>query len=125
MTIIEAIDQIDSLKPNTYSARQKILWLSQLEAIVKRQVIDAHEGGEQVEFNGFDESTDVNTVLLIPSPFDISYIYWLEAQIHYYNGEMDRYNNAIILYKDLLEGFREYFHGSNKPLSRCGNRFRF
>ena len=33
MTIMEAIQQVDGLKPNAYSVRQKILWLSQLEAM--------------------------------------------------------------------------------------------
>ena len=34
MTIIQAINRLDALKPNTYSTRQKILWLSQLAAMV-------------------------------------------------------------------------------------------
>lgn len=123
MKIIEAINQIDSLKPNAYSTKQKILWLSQLESIVKRQVIDAHEGGDQTDFAGFDENTDTNTRLLMPSPFDISYIYWLEAQIHYTNEDIDMYNTAIAMFNTT---FGEYKADYKRHHAAKGKgRFRF
>ena len=123
MKIIEAINQIDSLKPNTYSTRQKVVWLSQLEAIVKRQVIDEHEGSELVEFNGYDENTDVNTVLLMPSPFDISYIYWLEAQIHYANEDIDMYNTAIQMFNTTYSEYKADY--KRHHTAKGGGRFRF
>ena len=123
MKIIEAINQIDSLKPKTYSTRQKVVWLSQLEAIVKRQVIDEHEGSELVEFNGYDENTDVNTVLLMPSPFDISYIYWLEAQIHYANEDIDMYNTAIQMFNTTYSEYKADY--KRHHTAKGGGRFRF
>lgn len=123
MKIIEAINQIDSLKQNTYSTRQKVVWLSQLEAIVKRQVIDEHEGSELVEFNGYDENTDVNTVLLMPSPFDISYIYWLEAQIHYANEDIDMYNTAIQMFNTSYSEYKADY--KRHHTAKGGGRFRF
>ena len=123
MKIIEAISQIDSLKPNTYSTRQKVLWLSQLEAIVKRQVIDEHEGSDLVEFNGYDENTDVNTVLIMPAPFDISYIYWLEAQIHYANEDIDMYNAAIQMFNTSFSEYKADY--KRHHTAKGGGRFRF
>lgn len=123
MKIIEAINQIDSLKPNTYSTKQKILWLSQLEAIVKRQVIDAHEGGDQIVFDGYDEKTDTNTVMLMPSPFDISYIYWLEAQIHYANEDIDMYNTAIQMFNTTYSEFKSDY--KRHHTAKGSGRFRF
>ena len=122
MKICEAISQINSLKPNTYSDKQKIYWLNQLESMVKRLVIDTHEGGDQIAFDGFNENTSVETQLFMPSPFDMAYIYWLEAQIHYANGEFARYNNAIALYNtEWVRLLRRHFR------SRTGERryFRF
>ena len=123
MKIIEAINQIDSLKPNTYSTRQKVVWLSQLEAIVKRQVIDEHEGSELVEFNGYDENTDVNTVLLMSAPFDIAYIYWLEAQIHYAYEDIDMYNTAITMFNATFSEFKADYKRHHAAKGR--GRFRF
>ena len=35
MKIIEAISRVDALVPNGYASGQKILWLSQLEALLE------------------------------------------------------------------------------------------
>lgn len=123
MKIIEAINQIDSLKPNTYSVKQKIYWLSQLEAMVKVQVIDTHEGGDQIPFDGFTEDTDTQTQLFMPAPFDMAYIYWLEAQIHYANEDIDMYNSAIMMFNT---AFREYKdHYTKTHTTKGTGRFRF
>lgn len=123
MTIIGAINQIDSLKPNTYSVKQKIQWLSQLDAIVKRQVIDAHEGGEQISFDGYDENTDVNTALLMPAPFDVAYLYWLEAQIHYAYEDIEMYNSAILMFNTHFSEYKADYKRNHA--AKSNGRFRF
>ena len=123
MTIMEAIAQVDSLVRNTYSQKDKVIWLSRLDHIIKTQIIDAHEGAEQVRFTGYDDSTDTNTQLLVPAPFDEIYLRWMEAQIHYHNGEIDRYNIAITMYNTALDSFRDHYTRSHRPLA--GNRFLF
>ena len=123
MKICEAIAQINSLKPNTYSDKQKIYWLSQLEAMVKVQVIDTHEGGDRIPFDGFTEDTDTQTQLFMPAPFDMAYIYWLEAQIHYANEDIDMYNSAIMMFNT---AFREYKdHYTKTHATKGTGRFRF
>ena len=123
MKIIDAINQINSLKPNTYSVKQKILWLSQLEAMVKVQVIDAHEGGDKIPFDGFTESTDTETPLFMPAPFDMAYVYWLEAQIHYANEDIDMYNSAITLFNTAFREYKDYYKRTHA--SKGTGRFRF
>ena len=81
MKIREAVERIDSHKHNIYTQNDKIAWLSRLDSMVKTLIIDAHEGGEAVEFTGYDDSTDLNTEMLVPAPFDEMYLRWLEAQI--------------------------------------------
>jgi hypothetical protein len=123
MKICEAISQINSLKPNTYSDKQKIYWLNQLESMVKRLVIDTHEGGDQIAFDGFNENTSVETQLFMPSPFDMAYIYWLEAQIHYANEDIDMYNSAIMMFN---ASFSEYKADYKRNHATKGTgRFRF
>ena len=115
MKIIEAIKKIDSLKHNTYSQNDKIGWMSDLDWIVKREVIDTHEGAEQVHFTGYDENTDQHTVLLIPAPYDTAYLLWMEAQIDYYNGEYGKYNNAMEMFNETFEGFKNYYNRNHMP----------
>ena len=115
MKIIEAIDQIDSLKHNTYSRRDKILWLSRLDSMVKRLIIDTHEGGEDVVFEGYTDTTDPETELLVPAPFDEIYLRWLEAQIDYANGEYGKYNNSILMYQASYDGYANYYNRNHMP----------
>ena len=115
MKIIEAISRLDSLKHNTYSQNDKVAWLSRLDGMVKSLIIDAHEGGEEVIFTGYDDSTDTSTELLVPAPFDEVYLRWLEAQIDYTNGEYDKYNNAILMYQAAYDGYANYYNRTHMP----------
>ena len=115
MTILEAINRIDSLKHNTYTQNDKVAWLSRLDSMVKRLIIDTHEGGEDITFTGYNDSTPVNTELLVPAPFDEMYLRWLEAQIDYTNGEYDKYNNSILMYQTADEGYANYYNRNHMP----------
>jgi len=123
MKICEAIAQIDNLKPNTYSVKQKIYWLSQLESMVKRLVIDTHEGGEAISFDGFQENVNPETVLLMPEPFSMAYVYWLEAQIHYANEDIDMYNSAILMFNASFSEYKADYKRNH--VSKGTGRFRF
>ncbi len=124
MTIMEAITKLDSLKSNVYSQEDKVQWLSKLDGAVKRLIIDAHEGGEAMPFEGYSTNTSPDTVLLIPFPFDEIYLHWMGAQVDYYNGETERYNDSILTYNAMFEEYANYYNRLHKPISR-GSRFLF
>lgn len=123
MTLQQAIDRIDAIMHNTYSREQKVEWLSRLDSMVQRLIIDTHEGGDSVAFAGYDDSTGMDTVLLAPAPFDEMYVRWLEAQIYYANGEYDKYNNAILMYQTAYDGYANYYNRSHLPKGRNINFF--
>ena len=123
MTIMEAIAQVDSLVRNTYSQKDKIGWLSRLDGIIKTQIIDTHQGVENVRFDGYTEATNPHTALLVTAPYDEIYLRWMEAQIHYHDGEIDRYNIAITMYNTAYEGFKDYYTRTHRPLAT--SRFLF
>lgn len=122
MTIRNVIDQVNTSLGNIYSQKEKIGWLSQLDQRVKMLIIDTHEGGDKIPFTGYDENTNLDTVLLVPSPFDDIYLRWLEAQIHYRNQEEDRCNNATDAYNVLWAEYRNYYNRQHMPL---GTKLRF
>ena len=115
MTIAQAIARLDELKHNTYSQSQKVAWLSKVDGMVKRHIIDTHEGGEKVIFNGYDDDTDLQTQLLVPAPFDEVYLRWLEAQIDYHNGEYGKYNQAIQMFKAEYDGYWKWYNRNHMP----------
>ena len=122
MKIFEAINRIDALKHNTYTQSDKVGWLSRLDSMVKCNIIDTHEDGEDVVFKDYDDSTDLNTELLIPAPFDEVYLRWMEAQIDYHNGEYGKYNNAILMFNTDYEAFENYYNRNHMPK---GKSFKF
>lgn len=122
MKIIEAIDSIDSLKHNTYTQSDKITWLSRADSMVKRLIIETHEGADEVAFTGYDDTTDLETELLVPSPFDEMYLRWLEAQIDYHNGEYNKYNNAIVMYNTAFDAYKNHYNRTHMPV---GNGFKY
>lgn len=122
MTIIEAISKVDVLKHNTYTQSDKVAWLSRLDSMVKRLIIDTHEGAEKVTFSGYDDNTDTNTELLIPAPFDEAYLRWMEAQIDYHNGEYEKYNNSIDMFNTAYQGYQNWYNRTNMPK---GTKFKF
>ena len=118
MKLIEAINQIDAVKPNGYSQAEKIRWLSTLDGIVKTDIIDTHEGSEKVKFNGYNEKTSLTTELLIPAPYDEVYIRYLEMQIDYANGEYGKYNNSTTMYNTAYSAFDRYYNRTHMPIGK-------
>ena len=123
MTIRQAFERTDALKFNTYTTADKVMWLSHLEWDIVRNIMEAHEGGDQFGFFGYDSDTDPETVLLAPEPYDQMYLRYLESQIDYHNGEMDRYNVSAMLFNNLYESYANWHSRNHKPLS--WGRFRF
>lgn len=117
MKIIDAIEQVDAARHNTYGQEIKIEWLSRLDSMVKRLIVDTHEGAEGVEFSGYNAATDTQTELLVPAPFDEVYLRWLEAQIDYSNGEYGKYNNAITMYQTAYDAYANHYRRTHMPKS--------
>lgn len=122
MTISEAISRANQVKPNTYADVDKIRWLSTLDGFIKSDIIDTHEGGESVVFNGYDENTSLDTVLLVPAPHDHIYVHWLEAQIDYANDEYDRYENTMDMYNVAYTNYKNHYNRTHMPK---GKKFKF
>ena len=122
MKILEAITKIDTLKPNSYTQTEKVKWLSTLDGTIKNEIIDTHEGGEGIVFNGYDDETSLETELLVPSPYCDVYLRYLEAQIDYANAEYGKYNNAMAMYNSAYSDFERYYNRTHMPK---GKKFKF
>lgn len=122
MTIMDALYRIDELKPNSYSQPEKIKWLSSLDGVIKSEIIDTHESGEDIEFSGYGEDADLSTVLLAPAPYDDIYIKWLEAMIDYTNGEYGKYNNSLVAYNDAYDLYQRHYNRTHMPK---GKKFKY
>ena len=94
MTIREALETVDRLKPNQYGSADKLRWLSELDGAVYREILTQHEM-DVPAFAGYTPEADLDgTVLLIAWPYDEIYRWYLEMKIDDANGEMTKYNNS-------------------------------
>ena len=123
MTIMEAISRIDEIKPNSFSQGEKVQWLSTLDGLIKSEIIDTHEGGEGIVFNGYTDETPITTELLVSAPHDLIYIRWLESQMDYAMGEYGRYANTATAYNDIYSLYEKHYNKTHMPKSV--GRFRF
>ena len=118
MTIIEAINAVDTLCPNSYSQNEKVAWLSKVDGIIKREVIDTHEyneGEAEITFTGYNDSTDLNTELIAKEPYADLYVSWLESKVDYHNREYGKFNNSAVVFNTHYTSFQNYYNRTHKP----------
>ena len=95
MTIQEAIEALDELKPNAYSLERKVSWLSTLDGQVYREVL-CFFGIAPDSFSEYDPERDADRELLIPEPYGREiYTAYLEAAVDRENGEIAKYNQSM------------------------------
>lgn len=123
MTIIEAINQVDGIKFNTYSQEDKVRWLSSLDAKITAVLEGAYPSPMAVSMP-YDPNTDMERELLLESPWDEMYIRWMEAMIDYNNGETDSYNRSITLFNNLYQNYMDWYIRRNMP-AQNGSGFLF
>lgn len=123
MTIKDCIDLVDSLKPNQYSIREKVMWLSFIEEIIINEVLKTHEGydGRYDNFEGYTEDK-LSVTLIVRSPHDRLYPQFLKMKIDESNGEIARYNNSAALYNTYMSEFRKYYNKTHMPINTIGKR---
>ena len=88
-TAKQVLDRVDALLPNGYARAEKLRWLAQAEGFVRRELCR-------------------ETELTAEPPFDELYRHYVEAQVHYANGETARYNSAAGLWNNAFLTYRDY-----------------
>lgn len=117
MTIKDCIDLVDNLKPNQYTIKEKVMWLSFIEAIIINEVLKTHEGydGRYDGFEGYSEDK-LSARLIVDAPYDRLYTAYLKMKIDEENGETARYNNSAALYNTYMSEFKKYYNKTHMPL---------
>ena len=122
MTIKECIDAVDNIKPNQYSIKEKVQWLSFIDEIIINDVLKTHEGydGRYDNFEGYSENK-LSEPLIVGSPYDRLYTAYLKMKIDEENGEMAKYNNSAAMFNAYLMEFRKHYNKTHMPLDVTKN----
>ncbi len=119
MTIQEAINKVKELEPSQYGPDIMIDWLSRLDTQIWREVFLTHEDRPCIEFESYTDATDPQQKLLIGAPDDVGiYINYLKAKIYESNHEMGKYNQAVVMYNDAYQNFKNYYNSTHMPVQR-------
>jgi hypothetical protein len=123
MTIKDCIDIVDNLKPNQYTIKDKVMWLSFIEEIIINEVLKTHEGydGRYDMFEGYSEDK-ISVTLIVPSPYDRLYTAYLTMKIDETNGEIQRYNSSKTMFNSYMSEYRKYYNKTHMPLNAIGKR---
>ena len=106
ITAGQVLEQVDALVPNQYTHSEKLRWLAQAEGFVLREAEQAT--------GALPEVTE-EYALTAEAPYDELYRHYVEAQIHYCNGEMARYNSAAANWNNGLLTYRDYVCRTTAP----------
>ena len=109
LTAAQVLSQLDALTPNQYTHAEKLLWLSLAEGFVLREI-------RQV--TGELPLLQDDTPLTAEAPYHELYRHYVESQIHYCNGEMDRYNRAAACWNNAFLTYRDYVCRTAMPPRR-------
>lgn len=119
MQVIEAIREIDTLKPNMYPSEEKARWLLRLEQRIYREIISTHSD----KWMKFPDDMTSETELLAPVPYDEMYIHFLGAQIDLHNMEYEGFNAENAIFETLFSSYRNFYNRSHMPYGSSKNYF--
>ena len=119
MTIQEALDRVDLMRPNGLNRIFKIAALSELDGLILREVISRHEANaddpDLTDWDGYTEDSAPGTVLIAPFPYDEIYTYWLSCKIDLQNLETEKYNNDRELFNNAYDTLGDYWTRTHMP----------
>jgi hypothetical protein len=122
-----------------YIRNSEFLYQTKLEEYAKVNEVSIEEAREQIPFqkvsykdakehiektrpdimfSGYDDNTPLDTVLLIPAPYDNVYVLWLQAQIDYANEDTAKYKNSSSAYNHAYNEFQRYYNRTHMPCSQ-------
>ena len=117
MTILDCIQYVDSVEPNAYTTEQKARWIRECEGKVYTQVFLQ----QTFDFPDLTPWAMLGMELAVPAPYNKIYPRYLQAMIHYFNGEYDRYANSMQLFNEAWSELNRWFGGDYDITDRARN----
>ena len=143
MTIQQAIDMADTMKPNMMPQDTKVLFLQEIDQLIYKEILlkhahtaeeevlpvyvtpadeeaaDADEQEEESEEEESEEESDSgdDRELLVPDPYSMLYLYWLMSKIDLLNQEIDKYNNDRALFENAYDTMSDWWTRTRMPLT--------
>lgn len=119
MTIQEALDITDEMKPNMMSRMLKLKYLTEIEQLIHDEILMHHEHTEEQEAKPvYTEQTDAGTVLIVPDPYSQVYIDYLMSKIDIQNQEDARYSIDRVHFENSYETMSDWWTRNHMPIQK-------
>lgn len=118
MTVQEALDITDEMKPNMMSETLKLRYLTEIEDLIWDEIISKHEDapeGIEEKPTYSDLETEGDTELIIEDPYSMVYVYWLMSKIDIQNQEDARYNIDRAHFENAYETMSDWWTRNHMP----------
>ena len=115
MTINRALELIEQTHPSQYDRDTLIGWLSDLDKKAYEFQLN-HEGEWAIDFGGYTESTSGDTEMLIPSPYDEIYPFYLDMKVSLSDRDYAFYNNSAVLFEQAWKNYTYHVNRTHKPI---------
>ncbi len=99
MTVKEAIQRANALRPNPFSEQEKFQWLSELDGKIAKEVL------KKEDFSPYTYPSDETRELLADSAYTDIYLFYLCAMIDFFSRDYGEYNNSMLLFNTLFEQY--------------------
>lgn len=113
MKLDDAITWIDRVMPNSMDPVDKTKFISDVDEKV-HTAIYSRAVDYTGEFEPYTEA-DNDKELIIPRLYESMYLYYVSAQIDFFNKEIASYNNNMALYSSMWDDFAAYYRRNHRP----------
>ena len=107
---IQTVDQLKAIK----TVKGKLTDIGKMKVEEQREAVRAGSDTDILPPDLITFSKDA-AELLAPAPYDGLYRHYVEAQLHYANGELERFNYARALWNYGLMTLRDYWCREHLP----------
>ena len=117
MTLQEALDIVDAMKPNMMKRDLKVKYLTEIEQLIWAEILMKHaHTQEQEEKPVYNDETDPGTELIVPDPYSMVYTYWLMSKIDIQNQEDARYNIDRAHFENAYDTMSDWWTREHMPI---------
>ena len=118
MTIQNAMETVEKLRPHAIPSNVVVRWLSDLDMKVFEDLIKTHMDRPDDDLEPYGSDTPVTTELLIPEPYDMDvYTSYIKLKIDEELAETNRYVFDTQMFNTALTEYYSYYNRRHMPAS--------
>lgn len=110
MTVGKVLEIAELLSPSVFSDEMKLFWLNQIEGTMQTEVL-LLSLEDVVEY----DTDDMDSVLLVDSPYDKFYPYYVAAMMAQAMEEPEKYANHMAIHNQFYEEWVQWVCYNIRP----------